>query len=132
MRRRIANRLLLPFRRARRSVRLVSMTAQKRTRLHVGAVYLVTYLVHLNRHGRAMDQGRQVCREVDTAVVPEFQRQPDAASAIRPGVQPRKLPALVGAAEVGEALVVDHAAGEADQDRGEGCPPLQVRNIPDG
>ena len=29
------------------------------------------------RHGRARDQGRQVCREVDAAVVPKLQRQPD-------------------------------------------------------
>ena len=40
--------------------------------------------------------------------------------------------ATVGAAEAREAVVVDHAAGEVDQDRGEGCPPLQVCNIPDG
>ncbi len=35
-------------------------------------------------------------------------------------------------AEVREALVVDHSARDSDQDRGEGCPPLQVRDIPDG
>ena len=79
-----------------------------------------------------MDQGRQVCREVDALIVSQLQGQPDAASAIYPGVQPRELPAAIGAAEVSEALVVDHAAGEADQDRDEGCPPLQARNIPDG
>ena len=37
-----------------------------------------------------------------------------------------------GAREVGEALVVDHAAREADQDWSEGCSPLQVRDIPFG
>ena len=41
-----------------------------------------------SRNGRAMDQGRQVCREADAAVVPELQGQPGAASAIRAGVQP--------------------------------------------
>jgi hypothetical protein len=35
-------------------------------------------------------------------------------------------------AEVRDALVVDHAAGEANQDRGEGYPSLPVRSLPDG
>jgi len=43
-----------------------------------------------------------------------------AAATLRPGVQPGQLPAEVGAAEVREALVADHATGEADQDWGEG------------
>ena len=79
-----------------------------------------------------MDQGRQVRGEVDAAVVPELQRQPGAASAFRPGVQPRELPAKIGAAEVGETLVVDHAARQADQDWCEGRHPLKVRGLPDG
>ena len=70
--------------------------------------------------------------QVDTSVVPEFQRQPGGTSAIHPGVQPRKLPASVGVAEVREALVVDHAAGEADQDRSKGGPAFQERDVPDG
>ncbi len=69
---------------------------------------------------------------MDAFVLTEFQRQPSAASTLRPGVQLGELLAAVGIAKVREALVVDHAAREADQDRGEGCPPLQVRNIPDG
>ncbi len=69
---------------------------------------------------------------VDAAVVPELQRQPGAASAIRAGVQPGELPASVGAAEVREALVVDHAAGEAAQDRSKRGPAFQVRDFSDG
>ncbi len=84
------------------------------------------------RCGRAMDQGGQVCRQVDAAVVPELQRQTGAASTIRPGVQPRKLPTPVGVAEVGEALVADHAAQDADQDRSKGRPAFQVRDFSDG
>ena len=40
-----------------------------------------------------------------------------AAATVRPGVQPRELPAAPCVAEVREALVVDHATAEADQDR---------------
>ncbi len=79
-----------------------------------------------------MDQGRQACREVDAAIVPEFQGQSGAASAIRPGVQLGELPAAVGTAEVGEALVIDHAAGEAHQDRRQGGSTREVRDVPDG
>ncbi len=52
--------------------------------------------------------------------------------AICTGVQPGELPASVDAAEVGEALVADHAAGEADQDRCESRSARQVRDVPDG
>jgi len=57
-----------------------------------------------------MDQGRQVRREVDAAVVPELQGQPGTASALRVGVQPRQLPASPGATEAREALVADPGA----------------------
>ncbi len=79
-----------------------------------------------------MDQGTLVCREVDEAVVPELQRQPGAASAIRDGMQPEELPASVGAAEVREALVVEDATGEADHERGQSGSGCEVRNVPNG
>ncbi len=44
----------------------------------------------------------------------------------------RELPATPCAAEVCEALVVDHVARETDQDRSQGCPPFQVRDLSDG
>ena len=53
-------------------------------------------------------------------------------AAVRADVQPGELPAEVGAADVREALVADDASGQADQDRGEGFPPVQVPDIPDG
>ena len=40
--------------------------------------------------------------------------------------------AAVGAAQVREALVVDHTAEEADQDRSKGGPTFQVRDVSDG
>ncbi len=79
-----------------------------------------------------MDQGGQVRRKVDAAIVSDLQRQPGTASAIRSGVQPRELPTSVGAAEVGEALVVDHTTREAHQDRSQGGEALGVRDLPDG
>jgi len=54
------------------------------------------------------------------------------ASTLRAGVQSRELPASVAAAEVGEALVAGHAAGEADQDRTQGGEALGVSDLPDG
>ena len=41
-------------------------------------------------------------------------------------------PAEVGAAPAGPDVDADHAAGEADQDRGESRPPRQGRHVPDG
>ena len=79
-----------------------------------------------------MDQGRQIRCQVDAAVVPEFQGQSGAASTIRASVKPRELHAAVGAAEVREALVADHGAGEADQDRSKSGPACQVHDISDG
>ena len=69
---------------------------------------------------------------MDTAVVPELQRQPDAASAIRASVQPRELPAVVGVAFGREALVADDASGQADEDRGEDRSACPVRHVSDG
>ena len=62
-----------------------------------------------------MDQGRQVCRELDADVVPQLHGQPGGASTTRAGVQPGDPPLAVGAAAVDEALVVDHLTGEADK-----------------
>ena len=87
-----------------------------------------------NRRGTAEQwiQGRQLCGQVDAFVVPELRGQPGSASALRTCVQPGELPASVDAAEVGEALVVDHATGKADQDRCESRDALTVCDLPDG
>ena len=50
------------------------------------------------RHRRAVDQGGQVCAALDAAVLPRLPPQRRAAPAVRPGLQPRQLPALAGAA----------------------------------
>ena len=43
-----------------------------------------------------------------------------------------ELPAAGGAATLGAALVVDDAAGETDQDRGEGCAAFPEGRLSDG
>ncbi len=40
--------------------------------------------------------------------------------------------AVIGLAARDRALVVDHAAGEIGEDRGQSCPPWPVRHVPIG
>ncbi len=79
-----------------------------------------------------MDQGRQERHQVDPAVVPQVPQQRGPAPASRPGVQPRQLHADSGIAEGGGALVADHVAGEAGQDRSQGRQSWSLRHLPDG
>ena len=51
---------------------------------------------------------------------------------VRLGLQPGQLPAAAGLAETGATLVADDAAGEADQDRGQGDAAREVRDVPTG
>ena len=51
-----------------------------------------------SRHGGAMDQGGQERREVDEALLPHVQGQPDAVATVRLGLQPGELPTATGAA----------------------------------
>src|SRR5262249_12014704 len=81
---------------------------------------------------RAVDQGRQERGEVDEAVVPALQGQRGALAVVRSGVQPGQLPAAAGPPEAGQALEPDHAPREVDQDRGQGSPPLKVRDVSTG
>ena len=69
---------------------------------------------------------------MDAAVVPQVPRQRGSAPASRPGLQSRQLHADTGFAEGSGALVVDHAAREAGEDRGQSCPPWPVRHVPIG
>jgi hypothetical protein len=68
----------------------------------------------------------------EEAELPRLRGQSGSASALCLGVQPGQLPAEAGAAAVGEALVADHASGEAHQDRSEGRHARPVRGLPDG
>ena len=66
---------------------------------------------------------------MDAAVMPHVPQQRGSASASRPGLQSGQLHADVGLAEGGRALVIDHAAGEAGQDRRQGCPPWSLCHV---
>ena len=85
-----------------------------------------------SRHRRAVDQGRQERRQMDEALLPHVQRQPSSVATVRVGLQPGQLLAAAGLAETGAALVVDNAAGKADQDWGQGDAALEVRHVPTG
>ena len=65
---------------------------------------------------RAVDQGREVRAELDSAVVPSVRGQPGASVSVRPGVQPWELPSPAVPAQGGQALVAAERAGQADQD----------------
>ncbi len=77
-------------------------------------------------------QGGQVRAQVDEALLPHISGQPDSFAALRPGLQPRQLPAQAGFAETGATLVADDAAGKADQDRSEDRATRPLRDVPDG
>ena len=62
-----------------------------------------------------MDQGGQVCPELDLAVLPSVFGQPGAAGSVHPGLQPVELPAQAMSTQGGEALVVAKPTGQADQ-----------------
>ena len=75
------------------------------------------------RHGRAMDQGRQKRHQVDTPVVPQVPSQRRPAPTPRARLQSRQLHADTRVARCSGAVVTDHAARKARQDRREDRPP---------
>ena len=81
-------------------------------------------------HCGAVDQGRQERGQMDEALLPHVQGQPDAVAVVCLGLQPGQLPASAGPSSCREALVADDATGEARQDRGEGDATLEVRDVP--
>ena len=80
----------------------------------------------------AVDQGREECGQMDTAFVSRFCGQPSAAATLRAGLQLGQLSAAVGAAPLSAPLDVDDAAGEADQNWGEGGAAFPTGGLPDG
>jgi len=81
---------------------------------------------------RAVDQAGEERGELASAEPARLRGQPRPAAALRPGVQPGELPAAAVPAGERGALVADHAAREADQDRGQGGVDGAVRGVPDG
>ena len=62
----------------------------------------------------------------------QFNANQARRTTVRAGAQPGQLPASAGATAAGAALVADNAAGEVDQDRGEGGSACQVPDVPTG
>src|SRR5271163_2762860 len=83
-------------------------------------------------HGGAVDQGREERAQLDPPVLSRLCGQPGAAATVRAGLQPGQLSAAGGAAASGASLDVNNAAGETDQDRGEGRAPFPAGCLPDG
>ena len=79
-----------------------------------------------------MDHGRQARDQMDAALLPEVPQQRGPASASRARLRSRQLHAHAGPATGDCALVADHTAGEADQDRREDGPPRPLCHGPDG
>ncbi len=82
--------------------------------------------------GGTVDQGREERGQMDPAFRSRLCGQTGAAATVRAGLQPGQLSAASGAAPSGAALDVNDAAGEADQDRGEGRAPLTAGGFSDG
>src|SRR6516162_9798496 len=74
-------------------------------------------LLQQARHGRAVDQRRQGCDQVDAAVMPDVRCQRGASAASCARLQPWQLPAHAGDAGADQGLVAVEPEGEADQDR---------------
>ncbi len=85
-----------------------------------------------SRHRRAVDQRREERGEVDKALLPHVQGQPDSPTTVRTGLQPGELLAENGVAPGDRALVADHAAGETGEDWGKGRAAREVRDVPTG
>ena len=83
-------------------------------------------------HGRAADQRRQKRRHLDAAVLPPLRRQCCSTSTACAGLQPRQLPAHAGAAGRGGAVVDDHVARAAGEDRRQDRPPRPIDRVSDG
>jgi Transposase DDE domain group 1 len=84
------------------------------------------------RHGRAMDQRRQGCDQVDAAVMPNVRCQRGASAASCARLQPRQLPAHTGHARADQGLVAVEPEREAHQDRCQGHQPRAQHCFPDG
>ena len=89
-------------------------------------------LLQQARHGRAVDQRRQGCDQVDAAVMPDIRRQRGASAASCARLQPWQLPALTGDTRADQGLVAVEPEGEADQDRREDGEPWPLCRLPDG
>ncbi|MEN9665031.1 MAG: hypothetical protein RLZZ326_1394 [Planctomycetota bacterium] len=78
--------------------------------------------------------GYEYVTDMERLCVDQAYRTSWAAAPVRLclGLQPRELPPPAGTSKVCPAVVADHAEGEARQDRCQGHPARQVRDVPAG
>ena len=79
-----------------------------------------------------MDQGRQIRFELDSTFLSRLCGQSGSAAIVRPGIQSGQLPAAVGVAAEGKALVFDHSAREIGEDRSQSSESLDLCHLSDG
>jgi len=68
-----------------------------------------------------MDQGREVCSELDETVMQVVRLESGEACAFRTGLQSGQLSSTAGSATENQALVATYSSHEADKDWCEGC-----------
>ena len=92
----------------------------------------VVHFYNRSRHDRAVDQGRQVCLELDAAVLPALCPESGEVGSVCLGLQPGQLPAAAGPSQKDQPLVPSHPLDQIDQDRSEGGSPWPDRDVSDG
>jgi len=80
----------------------------------------------------AIDQGKQECRQMDAAVVPQVPRRSRPVPASRPGQQTGQSNAGIGFGEGGRVLGTGHAAGEISQVQRKSHPAWSQCDVPIG
>ena len=80
-------------------------------------------LLQRSRQGRAVDQGRQVCLELDAVVLPALCPASGEVGSVCFGLQPGHFSAPSGSSQKNQTLVPSHPIGQVNQDRSEGGPP---------
>jgi len=85
-----------------------------------------------NQRGTAEQWIKEGKNAVKWTRLSRFCGQPGAAATVRAGLQFGQFPAAGGAAPSSASLDIDDAAGETDQDRGEGRAPLPENCLSDG
>jgi len=79
-----------------------------------------------------VDQGGEICLELDTAFLPRLRRQPSALATVYLGLQPGQFSAAAGPIQINQPLVIAHLADQVDQDRRESGQARPLHLFPDG
>ena len=89
-------------------------------------------LLQRPRQGRAVDQGRQVCLELDATVLPTFYPESGEVGSVCFGLQPGQFSAASGPSQKNQTWVPSQPIDQADQDRSEGGSAWPDRHVSDG